>query len=95
VAVCIWYPDIKPIDGEICRRLIPSSRGAKRKGLGTANWNKRAADMRTHVRIAYENQLPIRANIVEGKQRNPNDTVPVASKVARDCWTRSLGQLRH
>jgi 5-methylcytosine-specific restriction protein A len=38
--------------------------------------------MRTHVRTAYENQLPIRAIIVEGKQRNPNDAVPVASKVS-------------
>jgi hypothetical protein len=81
VAVCIWYPDIKPKGSEVVHRLIPSSRGAKRKGPGTANWNKRASEMLTHVRTAYEQQLPIRAIVVDGKQRNPNDAVPVASRV--------------
>jgi len=81
VAVCIWYPDIKPNGNEICHRLIPASRGARRRGPGTANWNKRATDMRTHVRTAYEQQLPVRAIVVDGKQRNPNDAVPVASRV--------------
>jgi hypothetical protein len=37
--------------------------------------------MRTHVRTAYEQELPISAIIVDGPQRNPNDAHPVASKV--------------
>ena len=81
VAICIWHPDIKSERGEIFHRHIPSSRGAKRKGPGSANWAKRAADMLTHVRTAYEQQLPIRAIVVVGKMRNPNDAVPIASKV--------------
>jgi 5-methylcytosine-specific restriction enzyme A len=80
-ALCLWYPDIKTKGGETQHRLIPASRGAKRKGPGSANWNKRAADMLTHARTAYEQQLPIRVIVVDGKQRNPSDAVPVASRV--------------
>lgn len=81
IALCLWYSDIKLEGGEVYHRLVPKNHGAKRKGPGSANWNKRASDMLTHVRIAFEQQLPIRVIVVEGKQRNPNDAVPVASKV--------------
>src|SRR4051812_5446491 len=82
IALCLWYPDIKTDKaGETYHRRIPSSRGPKRTGPGAANWNKRAADMLTHARTAFETQLPIRVIVVDGKQRNPNDAVPVASKV--------------
>ncbi len=81
IALYLWHSSIKPVGNEVQHRLIPSSRGAKRKGPGAANWNKRAADMQTHVRTAYEQQLPITAIIVDGPQRNPNDAHPVASKV--------------
>ena len=81
-AVCLWHSGLKKKGDEIYHGLIPTSRGAKRKGPGSANWNKRADEMQDRVRRAYEQQLPIRVIVVDGTQRNPDDAKPVASKVS-------------
>ena len=81
-AVCLWFSGLKKRGDEIYHTLVPRSRGARRKDPGSANWNKRADEMQDRVRRAYEQQLPIRVIVVDGKQRNPNDVKPVASKVS-------------
>jgi 5-methylcytosine-specific restriction protein A len=82
IALCLWYPDFKKDGNTIYHRFKPAGRGARRTGPGTANWNKRGSDVRQRVQTAYEQRLPIRAIVIDGKQRNPNAAQPVASRVA-------------
>jgi hypothetical protein len=81
-AVCLWFSGLKKRGDEIYHAHVPSRRGARRTDAGSSNWNKRADEMQDRVRRAYEQQLPIRVIVVEGKQRNPDDANPVASKVS-------------
>jgi 5-methylcytosine-specific restriction protein A len=81
-AVCLWHSSLKKRGDDIYHALVPSSRGARRTDPGSANWNKRANEMQDRVRRAYEQQLPIKVIVVDGKQRNPAEAKPVASKVS-------------
>jgi hypothetical protein len=82
IALCLWYRDFKKDGNTIYHRFKPTSRSARQTGRGAANWNKRAFDVRQRVQTAYEQRLPIRAIVIDGKQRNPNAAQPVASRVA-------------
>ncbi|MCX7312163.1 MAG: HNH endonuclease [Alphaproteobacteria bacterium] len=81
-AVCLWFLGLKKKGDDIYHALIPRNRGARRADPGSANWNKRSDEMQDRIRRAYEQQLPIRVIVVDGKQRNPTDVKPVASKVS-------------
>ncbi len=81
-AVCLWFTDLKKKNKEIYHSFNPTSFGPRRKGRGSANWNKRSDELRDRVRRAFQQQLPIRVIVVDGKQRNLTDARPLASKVS-------------
>lgn len=80
-AVCLWHSSIAKDGIQISHSFKPSSRSIRNTEPGSANWNKRSSEMQDRVRRAYEQQLPIRVIVVDGKQRNPKDLRPVASQV--------------
>jgi 5-methylcytosine-specific restriction protein A len=80
-AVCLWYSTIEKSGDQISHPFKPSSRLINSSEPGSANWRKRSNEMQDRVRRAYEQELPIRVIVVDGKRRNPNAQRPVASQV--------------
>lgn len=60
IALCLWHNAIRSRGAVVYHHSIPRTH--------TGPGAKRAQNMRQHVRVAYEQQLPIRAIIVEGPQ---------------------------
>jgi 5-methylcytosine-specific restriction enzyme A len=81
VVVCLWYRSLRQKDGEILFRRKPRARASLRKEPGSNLLNKRDADFGAKLELAYRQQLPIRAIIIEGEQRDPADLKPRASIV--------------
>jgi 5-methylcytosine-specific restriction protein A len=81
IVACLWYDNLSPHKGTAAYRLRPRSRRSRRKEPGANVWNRRADDFNKHLRLAYEEQLPVIAIIGDGTQRNPADTKPRASSV--------------
>ncbi len=74
IVACLWYDNLSPHKGTAAYRLRPRSRRSRRKEPGANVWNRRADDFNKHLRLAYEEQLPVIAIIGDGTQRNPADT---------------------
>jgi len=81
-AVCLWHSSIEDGGSEISCSFKPSDRRIRSTEPGSAIWNKRSNDLQDRIRRAYQQQLPIRVIVVDGKRRDPEDTKPVASKVS-------------
>jgi hypothetical protein len=79
VAVCLWHRELEPHKGTVVFRRKP--RDPTRKKSEASVRNRRSAEFGRNLEIAYRQQLPVRAIIIEGKQRNPADANPKASIV--------------
>jgi 5-methylcytosine-specific restriction enzyme A len=81
IAVCLWHRSLAMRDGRVAYRRKPSSRASRRREPGSNLWNQRNDDFGARLELAYRQQLPVRVILIEGKERNPADPKPKASKV--------------
>jgi 5-methylcytosine-specific restriction protein A len=78
VVLNLWIENMKRASGRIVQRhnfLKSASRASK------ANWKARARKMNLAVSTAWEEGLPVRVIVCDGKKRNPNDRKASASRV--------------
>lgn len=80
VAVCLWHRNLEARGGTVIYHRNPK-RLRLRSGPGANVWNRRLTDFGQALELAYHQQLPIKAIIIEGDQRNPAELKPKASSV--------------
>jgi 5-methylcytosine-specific restriction enzyme A len=80
VAVCLWHENLRPSKDKVVYR-IPPRRNRPAKTSQEVTWRRRRADLDRHIHLAYTQQLPLRAIIVEGTQGNAETANPIASRV--------------
>jgi 5-methylcytosine-specific restriction endonuclease McrA len=83
VAVCLWYRDIKIHGSHLVYKIGTRKPLLTAPRAAEANWMRRSRQLRDKLRLAYEQELPLRAIIIEGQQSNAADPHPKASKVSR------------
>jgi len=82
VAICLWHDGLDEDGKRVYRTLGPR----KPTGLdpkSEAIWKRRSDEMLDNLRLAYEQQLPITAIMLEGVQFNHAEETPKASKVRK------------
>lgn len=81
ITLCLWHGDLKERDGRIFFSRDAGAFLSKNKAAGSAVWLNRSKQFIRNVEKAFREQLPIRAIILEGKQRKYEDENPKASSV--------------
>jgi hypothetical protein len=81
IALCLWHNSIQERDGRVFFHRLPREYSTDRPVPGAVMWNLRDSEFATGLETAYRQQLPIRVIVVDGKRRNADDEVPVASSV--------------
>jgi 5-methylcytosine-specific restriction enzyme A len=92
VVLNLWIENMKRASGRIVQRhnfLRSATRASK------ANWKTRARKMNRAVTTAWEDNLPIRVIICDGKMRNPKDRKASASQVTARALDSALWAVTH
>jgi hypothetical protein len=82
VAVCLWYPGLRPSAGKVVYSLDARSRSTRPKSSQEIMWRIRREKLDSHIQLAYMQQLPVKVIIVEGTQGDRKAANPKASRVA-------------
>jgi 5-methylcytosine-specific restriction enzyme A len=91
IAVCLLHRSLIMRDGRVAYRRKPSPRASRPREPGSNLWNQRNHEFGARLELAFRQQLPVRVIVIEGKERNPADPKPKASKVE----SRILDKDRH
>src|SRR5262249_51687013 len=82
VVLSLWFNDMKELNGHIVQEMNlrdVASRYGRVSGKGV--WGTRALKMDHAIRTAYENGLPVRVIICDGKKRDADPQRAESSKV--------------
>lgn len=80
VVLNIWHKYLKEKKGVV--QHSRNYRKTETNPIAKPVWKKRAKEMDAHIQLAYENNLPVRVIICDGKPRKNDDTAATAAVVS-------------